>query len=187
MLLSQPIRSLVLFFQARNISAYRVVESILERLHVAQTPLHFEFKGESLVPQTAIVPSLLGCICLAHNLFGLHIIEKKCNCVNEVPMKTKSTFFHSINLGSVEGTTVHTAQCILLIFPFLYVHLFFNQQTNILLLIQLESFSELLKAVDKQSVCDFRNGGCGHRITRYIWYPPHFFMIGTAFSTNISM
>nr|XP_025882899.1 uncharacterized protein LOC4343371 isoform X3 [Oryza sativa Japonica Group] len=140
------LRSFVIDEKAGNISAYRVVESILERLHVAQTPLHFEFKGESLVPQTAIVPSLLGCICLAHNLFGLHIIEKKCNCVNEVPMKTKSTFFHSINLGSVEGTT-------------------------------LESFSELLKAVDKQSVCDFRNGGCGHRITRYLWYPPHFFMI----------
>uniref|UniRef100_A0A0E0EBX6 DUF629 domain-containing protein n=1 Tax=Oryza meridionalis TaxID=40149 RepID=A0A0E0EBX6_9ORYZ len=150
------LRSFVIDEKAGNISAYRVVESILERLHVAQTPLHFEFKGESLVPQTAIVPSRLGCICLAHNLFGLHIIEKKCNCVNEVPMKTKSTFFHSINLGSVEGTT-------------------------------LESFSELLKAVDKQSVCDFRNGGCGHRITRYLWYPPQFFMIVTAFSTNISM
>uniref|UniRef100_A0A0D9XTU4 DUF629 domain-containing protein n=1 Tax=Leersia perrieri TaxID=77586 RepID=A0A0D9XTU4_9ORYZ len=139
------LRSFVIDEQAGNITADRVVKSILERLHMAQTPLHFEFKGEPSGPQTSIVPSFVGCICPAHNLFGLHI-EKKCKCVNEIPTKTESTFFHCINLGAVEGA-------------------------------KLESFSELLKAVNNQLLCDPKIGGCGDRIVQYLSYPPHMFMI----------
>ncbi|XP_015616003.1 uncharacterized protein [Oryza sativa Japonica Group] len=93
--------------QAGNITVYRVVESVLERLHMAQTPLHFEFKGESLVPK------FLGCICQTHTLFGLHIIEKKCNCVNEVPTKTAELAISHVYKGlhSESMYTLASAVC----------------------------------------------------------------------------
>ncbi|KAL5205113.1 hypothetical protein ABZP36_009984 [Zizania latifolia] len=143
-------RSFLIDEKAGKITASRAVKLIFERLHMLQTPLHFEFKGEALEPQTETMPNFLGCICLTHDLFGLHITEEKCNCADNVSAETESTtFFHSIDLDTVERT-------------------------------KLESFTELLKAVDKQLLCDPRNGGCGHNIARYLSYPPHLFM--TVFS-----
>ncbi|XP_006663516.2 uncharacterized protein LOC102714870 [Oryza brachyantha] len=83
-------------------TATEIVKIIFRRLHSSQTPLHFEFKCESLEQQTVVEPSLHSCICLMHDLFGLHICENKCNCMNEVPRKYKhTTFFHNIDLGAV--------------------------------------------------------------------------------------
>ncbi|KAL5203613.1 hypothetical protein ABZP36_008484 [Zizania latifolia] len=145
------LRSLLIDEKAGNFTASQVVKLILERLHMSQTPLHFEFKGDTLETQTVTVPSFLGCICLTHDLFGLYISENKCNCVsvNEVPTKTEyMTFFHTIDLSSVDRTKLG-----------------------------LGSFCELLKAVDKQLLCDPRNnGGCGHKIARYLMYRPHLLM-----------
>uniref|UniRef100_A0A0D9XSZ3 DUF629 domain-containing protein n=1 Tax=Leersia perrieri TaxID=77586 RepID=A0A0D9XSZ3_9ORYZ len=116
-----------------KMTASRMVELILQRLHMSQTPLHFELKGESFGSQRVTQPRLLGCICLAHDLFGLHFSENKCACVNGVPSETKcTTFFHSVDLGAVEKT-------------------------------ELKSFSELLKAGDEQLLCDAKNGSCGHK------------------------
>ncbi|KAG8090205.1 hypothetical protein GUJ93_ZPchr0011g26979 [Zizania palustris] len=148
--MASALRSDLIDEKPGKITASRFVKLIFERLHKLQTPLHFEFKGEALEPQTKTMPNCLGCICLTHDLFGLHITEEKCNCVNNVSAETEyTTFFHSIDLGTVERT-------------------------------KLESFSELLKAVNKQLLCDPRNGGCGHNIARYLSYPPHLFM--TVFS-----
>uniref|UniRef100_J3N8Y4 Uncharacterized protein n=1 Tax=Oryza brachyantha TaxID=4533 RepID=J3N8Y4_ORYBR len=113
-----------------------VVKSILQMLHLSQAPLHFEFNGETLEQQTVVRPRLLGCICLTHELFGLHIYENRCNCVNEVETK----FEYHIDLGIVGKT-------------------------------KLESFSELLKAMES------RTGSCGQEVARYsLLYPPHLFM-----------
>ncbi|BAT14398.1 Os11g0549605 [Oryza sativa Japonica Group] len=90
-------------------TAIDIVKFIFRRLHSSQTPLHFEFKGETLDHQTPVEPSFLGCICLVHDLFGLHIYENKFNCVNEVYTEYQyTTFLHSIDLGAVGKTKVES-------------------------------------------------------------------------------
>ncbi|KAF0907437.1 hypothetical protein E2562_017373 [Oryza meyeriana var. granulata] len=112
--------SLVYKKDAKRRTATEIVKLIFRRLHSSQTPLHFEFKGETLELQTVVEPTLLGCICLTHDLFGLHICENKCNCVNELPTKYEhATFLHSVDLSAVGKT-------------------------------KLESFSELLKATESR-------------------------------------
>uniref|UniRef100_A0A0E0MG64 USP domain-containing protein n=1 Tax=Oryza punctata TaxID=4537 RepID=A0A0E0MG64_ORYPU len=101
--------SLVYTKDGKRKTATDIVKLIFRRLHSSQTPLHFEFKGENLEHQTPIKPSLLGCICLVHDLFGLHIYENKFNCVNEVHTKYKyTTFLHSIDLGAIGKTKVES-------------------------------------------------------------------------------
>uniref|UniRef100_A0A0E0MG93 DUF629 domain-containing protein n=1 Tax=Oryza punctata TaxID=4537 RepID=A0A0E0MG93_ORYPU len=101
--------SLVYKKDGKRRTATEIVELIFGRLHSSQTPLHFEFKGETLEQQTPIEASLLGCICLVHDLFGLHIYENKFNCVNEVDTKhMHTTFLHCIDWGSVGKTKVES-------------------------------------------------------------------------------
>uniref|UniRef100_A0A0E0F6H3 Uncharacterized protein n=1 Tax=Oryza meridionalis TaxID=40149 RepID=A0A0E0F6H3_9ORYZ len=99
--------SLVYKKDGKRKTAIDIVKFIFRRLHSSQTPLHFEFKGETLDHQTPVEPSFLGCICLVHDLFGLHIYENKFNCVNEVYTEYRyTTFLHSIDLGAVGITKV---------------------------------------------------------------------------------
>uniref|UniRef100_I1R333 Uncharacterized protein n=1 Tax=Oryza glaberrima TaxID=4538 RepID=I1R333_ORYGL len=99
--------SLVYKKDGQRKTAIDIVKFIFRRLHTSQTPLHFEFKGETLDHQTPVEPSFLGCICLVHDLFGLHIYENKFNCVNEVYTEYRyTTFLHSIDLGAVGKTKI---------------------------------------------------------------------------------
>uniref|UniRef100_A0A0E0J2Z6 DUF629 domain-containing protein n=1 Tax=Oryza nivara TaxID=4536 RepID=A0A0E0J2Z6_ORYNI len=101
--------SLVYKKDGQRKTAIDIVKFIFRRLHSSQTPLHFEFKGETLDHQTPVEPSFLGCICLVHDLFGLHIYENKFNCVNEVYTEYQyTTFLHSIDLGAVGKTKVES-------------------------------------------------------------------------------
>uniref|UniRef100_A0A0E0MG92 C2H2-type domain-containing protein n=1 Tax=Oryza punctata TaxID=4537 RepID=A0A0E0MG92_ORYPU len=77
-------------------TATETVKTLFQRLHSSQTPLHFEFRGETSDLQRPTKPSLVGCICLVHDLFGLHICENKFNCLNKVHTK----FVHNIRLGA---------------------------------------------------------------------------------------
>ncbi|XP_066161237.1 uncharacterized protein [Oryza sativa Japonica Group] len=79
-----------------KMTASKIVKSLFQRLHSSHTPLHFEFRGETSELQTPTEPSLVGCICLVHDLFGLHLYENKFNCLNMVHTK----FAYSIELGA---------------------------------------------------------------------------------------
>uniref|UniRef100_A0A0E0LER0 USP domain-containing protein n=2 Tax=Oryza punctata TaxID=4537 RepID=A0A0E0LER0_ORYPU len=92
--------------QAGKGIASEVVATILQALHMSETPLHFDFNYE--IEEREVSPVSCGdCICRTHFLFGIKFqVQMSCRCGKCFGEKEHTTIFYRLDASSPQTTKI---------------------------------------------------------------------------------
>uniref|UniRef100_A0A0D9WTA9 Uncharacterized protein n=1 Tax=Leersia perrieri TaxID=77586 RepID=A0A0D9WTA9_9ORYZ len=94
--------------QDRKFFASKIMATILQALHMSETPLHFDFNSE--IEECVVSPVSCGdCICRTHNLFGIMFhAQMSCKCGKCFDEKEHTTLFYRLDGGSPQTAKIES-------------------------------------------------------------------------------
>uniref|UniRef100_A0A0E0ADC9 USP domain-containing protein n=1 Tax=Oryza glumipatula TaxID=40148 RepID=A0A0E0ADC9_9ORYZ len=97
-----------MFQKAGKRIASEVVATILQALHMSETPLHFDFNSE--IEEREVSPVSCGdCICRTHDLFGIKFhVQMSCRCGKCFGEKEHTTIFCRLDASSPQTTKIES-------------------------------------------------------------------------------